>query len=265
MKILVTGGLGFIGSHVVDLISRNENVEVEIFDSKEEGGKWKRSIRNRERVKYALEGVDRVYHLAALTSAPDSIKYPKAFWNTNVEGTRNIVENFDGPMIFASSAAVHEPLNPYALTKVVCEDILKGREQTKICRFYNVFGEGDNKGVVYQFIKRALLDRDIEIYGDGKQTRSLIYVKDLASNMMFCEGNVTTELADTNISIIELANYIKAMCDSKSNIVFKDKRQGDPMHSGYHAAIVPDYGFVSGIERTIEWNRRKILGIKNHV
>lgn len=260
MKILVTGGLGFIGGHLIDLISRNKDVEVQIFDFKNEY--WKQSVCNEERFRDALIGVDRVYHLAALTSAPDSIKRPKKYWQVNVDGTRNLLNHFDGPLVFASSAAVHQPLNPYALTKVVGESLMVGRPKTKVCRFYNVYGEGDTKSAVYQFIKNALLGKDLIIYGDGLQTRSFIYVKDLVSHMKFTEDYKVEELCHITMTIQQLANYIVKICESKSNIIYKEKREGDPYESSHHNEILPDYGFFTGMENTVKWVRRKIFGIK---
>jgi len=106
MKTLITGGLGFIGSHCQERFGDCVmDIKTGTFDSISQGTNLKRKLKE----------VDQVIHLAALTSGPGSIKDPKRYWQTNVEGSRKLMECWDGPLYFASSAAVHDPLNPYAL------------------------------------------------------------------------------------------------------------------------------------------------------
>lgn len=242
MKTLITGGEGFIGSHV-----RASLKDVEVYDIKN-----KQDVRSKKKFTDALKNCDQVYHLAALTSAPESIKSPRHYWTVNVGGVENLLD-FNGPVIFASSAAVHNPLNPYALTKCVGEELLRGRPKTKVCRFYNVFGEGDTKSVVYHFIKNALLGKDLLVYGDGSQTRSFIYVKDLVANMTFCERYEVDELGDYELQIQELAKLIIRECKSKSKIIQCPVRHGDP-HTSYCYSTLKhiEYGFKEGLRRTIK-------------
>lgn len=245
MKTLVIGSEGFIGSHLMDHF-----VGMVPMDKKLSG--LFQDIYSSESIKRRVKGMDRVIHLAALVSGPDSIRYPKDYWGNNVEGTRNLLKVWDGPLFFASSAAVYDCLNPYALTKRVSENDMKDRPNTSIGRFFNVFGERDEKSVVYHFIVNALKGEDIVIYGDGQQTRSFIYVKDLI-NEIFFTGGIKDIGYSPAMTIERLAGMILELTNSNSDIVFQDRRDGDPLHS--KARNVGrrrwEYGMREGLKRTI--------------
>ena len=217
-RVLVTGGAGFIGSHVVERLSGRNLVTV--IDDLSTG-----SLRNLEdvpkpvRVKRssilqpkvlgaAIKDHEIVYHLAAKTSVPESVQKPQEYWRTNVEGTLNVlkaaVDAGARRVVFASSAAIYgnvedtptvetqkpAPASPYATTKMVgefaCEEIasLKGIE-TVVLRIFNVYGPrqpttSSYASVIPTFCSAIAANRPIEIHGDGQQTRDFLYIGDLA-------------------------------------------------------------------------------------
>jgi UDP-glucose 4-epimerase len=222
MKILVTGGSGFIGSHIVEHY-QDRATEIRVLDNLRTGYRnnlhglncvfMEGSVTDRELVKKAVESVDLVFHLAALVSVPESMEKPGECVDINVHGLLNVLEEASAAgvrkLVFASSAAVYgdnptvpkvetmlpEPKSPYAITKLDGEYYLdmfrrEGRLETAALRFFNVFGpRQDPKGAyaaaVPIFIEKAVRSEDITVFGDGTQTRDFIYVKDIVGALAF--------------------------------------------------------------------------------
>jgi len=218
-RVLVTGGAGFIGSHLVEHLGAHN--EVAVLDDLSAGSLRnletvprdvhvkKASILNRKALSAAMEGREIVYHLAAKTSVPDSVAHPEAYWRTNVQGTLAVlkaaVDAKVRRVVFASSAAVYgnsetnpkvetmrpAPASPYATSKMVgefaCEEIasLKGLE-TVVVRIFNAYGPRQDltspyASVIAKFCASVAANEGIEIYGDGGQTRDFLYVRDLTA------------------------------------------------------------------------------------
>jgi UDP-glucose 4-epimerase len=222
MKILITGGSGFIGSHIVEHYQGKAD-EIRILDNLRTGYRKnldgldctfiEGSVTDRDLVKQAVHGVDLVFHLAALVSVPESMAKPSECVDINVHGLLNVLEEASTAgvkkLVFASSAAVYgdnptvpkvetmrpEPKSPYAITKLDGEYYLdlferEGRLETAAIRFFNVFGpRQDPKGAyaaaVPIFIEKAIRGEDITVFGDGEQTRDFIYVKDIVGALCF--------------------------------------------------------------------------------
>lgn len=205
MKIVVTGGAGFIGSHLVRGLQALGH-EVEVFDIALDP---KRDVRDIEAVREALKGVDYVFHLAAIPSVPYSIEYPEETNLTNLDGTLNVLiaarDAGVKRVMFASSAAIYgdqeilpvkesaekRPKSPYALQKLLSERYLKlfsdiYNLETVSLRYFNVYGPGQKHtgpyaSVVPIFLNQKKEGRPISIVGTGEQTRDLVHVSDVVA------------------------------------------------------------------------------------
>lgn len=223
-KILVAGGAGFIGSHIVDRLL-SDGFEVTAIDNLSTGrlenvanhqGKKnfhfiKGDIRNLDLVKSTLQDVDAVFHEAALVGATCSIENPVLTNEVNVTGTLNLlkacVDSNVRRFIYASSAAVygktetlphHEdltprPISPYGVSKLAAENYVKVFHdvyglQTVCLRYFNVYGSrqtyGPYSGVITIFINRLFGNQPPIIYSDGKQTRDFINIQDVVDASM---------------------------------------------------------------------------------
>jgi len=221
MKILVTGGSGFIGSHVVE--HYQGRAEVVVLDNFRTGHRRnldglkcelvEGSILDRELVEKVIKGADIVIHLAALVSVPESMQRPAETVDINVHGLLNVLEASRtagvSKLCLASSAAVYgenpespkvetmtpDPRSPYAVTKLDGEYYcgLYSREgwvRTAALRFFNVFGprqdpESAYAAAVPRFLEKAIRNEPLTIFGDGGQTRDFIHVKDIAGALAF--------------------------------------------------------------------------------
>lgn len=226
MKILVTGGSGFIGSHIVESY-QGVAEEIRVLDNLRTGYRHnldglactfiEGSVTDRQLVEQAVAGVDYVFHLAALVSVPESMSKPAECVEINVHGLLHVLEAAASAgvkkLVFASSAAIYgdnpavpkvetmfpEPKSPYAITKLDGEYYLgmftgEGRLETAAIRFFNVFGpRQDPKGAyaaaVPIFIEKAVRGEDLTVFGDGGQTRDFIYVKDIVGALAFAAEN----------------------------------------------------------------------------
>lgn len=273
MKILVTGGSGFIGSHIVEHYQGRAG-EIRVLDNLRTG--YRRnldglqctfiegSITDRDLVREAVQGVDYIFHMAALVSVPESMAKPAECVDINVHGLLNVLEEAAAAgvkkLVFASSAAVYgdnpvvpkvesmlpEPKSPYAITKLDGEYYLgmfqrEGRLETAAIRFFNVFGpRQDPKGAyaaaVPIFIEKAVKGEDITVFGDGEQTRDFIYVKDIVGALAFAaETPGVTGVFNAGyggqITINDLAGQIIHNAGTSSKVLHAAERPGDVKHS----------------------------------
>lgn len=214
LKILVTGGAGFIGRFLVKFLQTDHKVA--IYDDLSNSSKSdvdalgdgvlfvKGDVLNFEELKKSTVGYDLVIHLAAKSAVSESILNPERTHDVNVNGTENIVkcclENKIKKLIFASSAAVYAdsrtplketsntcPQSPYGKSKLEAEEIVKKYSKkfgldSIILRMFNVYGKGQNlqyAGVISKFISAVSENKPIQINGDGKQTRDFVSVFDI--------------------------------------------------------------------------------------
>jgi UDP-glucose 4-epimerase len=221
MKVLITGGAGFIGSHLAEQLQ--DRAEVRVLDNLRTGSRRnlaglrtefiEGSILDRAAVQAAVRGVDYVFHLAAMVSVPESVRNPHECVALNVTGLLNVLEAAAAAgvrkLCFSSSAAVYgnhpvvpmvetmlpAPRSPYAVTKLdgehYCRQFTEDhRLETVALRFFNVFGPRQDPHSAYAaavpcFVQRALTHAPLTIYGDGGQTRDFTYVKDIAAASIF--------------------------------------------------------------------------------
>ena len=232
MKIIVTGGAGFIGSHLVDLLIENKH-EVIVLDNFSTGRsanldhikdkiqliECELSI-NGDWVKY-FKDVDWVFHLAALADIVPSIQKPEAYFNANVNGTFNVIQACKHAnikrVVYAASSSCYgipdkfptadtsaiTPQYPYALTKRIGEEIVMHWAQVYqlpaiSCRFFNVYGtrsrtSGTYGAVFGVFLAQKLANKPMTIVGDGNQTRDFTYVTDVANALLSAAKSNKTE------------------------------------------------------------------------
>lgn len=215
-KVLITGGAGFIGSHIADLASRH--ADVRILDNFRSGFRAnlqgipheliEGSIEDDAILSEAMAGINFVFHLAAMISVPESMLNPAECVAVNTLGTLNVLEAAAQAgvkkLVLSSTAAIYGddpalpkreslppcPKSPYAVTKLDGEYYCAmytalGRLDTACLRYFNVFGPRQNPKSAYAaavpiFLSRALAGNEITIYGDGGQTRDFVHVSDIA-------------------------------------------------------------------------------------
>ncbi|MEM3406955.1 MAG: SDR family oxidoreductase [Nitrososphaerota archaeon] len=305
-KILVTGGAGFIGSHLVDELI-NRGYEVIVLDNFYSGkiGNLRKNLKNKnfklikgdvrniKDVKKAIKNVNAIFHLAAIVSVPLSIKNPILVNEVNVIGSLNVLkiaieENVD-KFIYVSSCAVYgeaenlpikeedklNPLSPYASSKIsveyYCKVFYKAYGLKTIClRYFNVYGPrqktGEYAGVIPIFIQRIKNDKPPIIYGDGKQTRDFVYVKDVVdASIKALEkeeaiGEIFNIGSGEAITINQLAEtLLKILGKEKLKPIYEKERVGDIKNSyanidkakkilGYE----PKYTIIDGLKEMLK-------------
>ena len=220
-RILITGGAGFIGSHLTRHFA--EQAEVTVLDDLRSGYArnldgvrcrfLQGSILDNVALKQAIAGAEEVYHLAAMISVPESVAKPAECAKLNTEGTQRVLDAALNAgvrkVVLASSAAIYgdnptvpklesmtpEPKSPYAETKLAGEKLLAQYTRahglgTTSLRFFNVFGPQQDPRSAYAaavpiFIAKALRDEPIGIHGDGGQTRDFIHVADIVGALAY--------------------------------------------------------------------------------
>tara|TARA_R110002033_G_scaffold160593_1_gene196974 strand:+ start:4310 stop:5236 length:927 start_codon:yes stop_codon:yes gene_type:complete len=304
-KYVITGGAGFIGSHIAEFLS-GKGHQVIVLDNLRTGFTANidsidaqfinGDIRKKELVQEITKNSGGIFHLAAMVSVPESLSNIEECLDINTSGTINILEaarNNSGCKVVLSSSAANygdnpilpkietmtpEPKTPYSITKLDGEFYLKmyndqWQVPTVSLRYFNVFGPRQNPKSAYAaavpiFINKALKNETITIFGDGKQTRDFIYVKDVvkANILASKEGHGTYNVALGNsMSILQLAEKIIEITNSNSTIQFLDERIGDIKHSMANInkfenlGFKPDYPIDEALLETIEYYHNQLL------
>ena len=266
MKVLITGGAGFIGSHVARLLLDSKN-EVVIFDNLKNGRK--ENIDNRAKLvvadiadsqksQQALKGVDAVIHMAGLIVVPESVKNPILYEKNNVYGTVNFLESMRKTgvkkIIFSSSACVYgtptklpidesqpvAPDNPYGATKAAVESYLQTYNSVYgfdsiILRYFNPYGPGEahepETHAIPNFISATLKKTEIPLYWKGEQVRDFIYVEDLAeahTAVLNLSGmQIFNVGTETGTKVIDAVHEIFKICGYEVTIKDLGERAGD--------------------------------------
>tara|TARA_Y100000590_G_C15516740_1_gene937656 strand:- start:105 stop:962 length:858 start_codon:yes stop_codon:yes gene_type:complete len=278
-NVLITGGSGFIGSHVVDALIKN-NYKVTILDlinPKRKDVKFVRgSILNETKIKSALKNVDIIFHLAAVSDINKVKNIPQKTIETNILGTTCLLEAARKKKIkrfvFASSVYSYGSAgNLYTTSKTSSELIIKNYEllfgiKFTILRYTTAYGPRNRDvDAISIFVERALKNLNLIIYGNGKQKRNYLYVEDLANGSMLAlrentKNKVLTLASKKNIKIVDLAKIIIKLTNSKSKIVFNKKnKRFDDFTSKYNYTNSkrtlykwkPKYNIIKGISKYI--------------
>lgn len=219
MRVLVTGGAGFIGSHIAHRLL-GDGHEVVVLDNFSTGRREniaaiearglevvEGDVRDEKTVRECTQGCSLVYHEAAVVSVPYTVEHPQESHDVNIQGTLNVLQAARAAkvnrVVFASSAAIYgeeptlpkvetmkpEPISPYGVEKITGEHYLAtwaklfGLE-TVALRYFNVFGPRQDpsspySGVISIFVDRILAGRGLTFFGDGKQIRDFVYVSNV--------------------------------------------------------------------------------------
>jgi len=267
MKYVVTGGAGFIGSHITKkLVGRGDIVTV--MDNMNTGKEKnlesvmdkinfvKGDILDTKLLDDITKDADGVFHQAALASVQDSFDKPDEYHNVNVNGTENILKlskKYSFKVVYASSSSVYgnpiripikesdekNPINPYAETKLKKEGLAIEYSKMGVnvigLRYFNVFGKGQSKeyaGVLKLFLERIRDKLPPKINGDGTQFRDFVHVSDVVNaNLMSMDSEITHEFfnvgTNTTITIIDLAKTIIEYSGLNIEPIFGPALDGD--------------------------------------
>ena len=301
-RVLITGGAGFIGSHLVDELARRgyyviilddlstgkmENIELLL--KKENAEFIQGSITDLPLLQKLFQGVDYVFHQAALPSVLRSVEDPLSTNKVNITGTLNVLlaarDNNTKKVIYASSSSVYgntptlpktedmvpHPQSPYTVTKLAgeyyCQVFYQVYGLPTVClRYFNVYGPRQNPNsqyaaVIPRFIQRVLGDKPPIIFGDGEQTRDFTFVKDaVEANILAAESDATGVFnigKGESISINRLAELIIELVGKGVKPVHREPRPGDIRHSLADISKAkafgydPNYNLEEGLRETI--------------
>ena len=288
MNVLITGGAGFIGSHIAEHFNGKANIK--ILDNLRSGYKHnlegfdvefiEGSITDKKILEQACKGVDYVFHLAAMISVPESMEKPEECVEINATGILNVLRAAADAgakkLCFSTSAAIYgdnptvpkletmfpEPKSPYAVTKLDGEYYCnmftsEGWLDTACLRYFNVFGPRQDPGSQYAaaipiFVYKALRNETITVFGDGEQTRDFIYVKDIAAANVYLATTEHTGVYNVayggQITINQLAKKIIEYTGSSSKIEYLPSRAGDVKHSRACVDKLMATGFKPGAD-----------------
>lgn len=248
MHLVVTGGAGFIGNHLVRHLL-NEGHSVEVIDNLHSGRMenleglenriifHKMDILEYDKLKKVVKNADGVFHEAALTVVQESFVKPEEYHAVNVVGTENIfklAKEFGFKVVYASSSSVYgnpekipiredalrKPLNPYGKTKLEDEFLAEKYSLDGVTiiglRYFNVYGKGQTisyAGVITKFLERLRENKPPIINGDGSQIRDFVYVEDVAkANLLAMEKKIVSSFINVGtgkiVSILDLANMM---------------------------------------------------------
>ena len=304
MKVLITGGAGFIGTNLALELLKN-GYAVKIIDDFSTGLKENipieaevviQSITDINQVKKAIKDCEVVVHLGARGSVPRSIKNPVATHDINSTGTLNVLEaaRHEGShYIFSSSSSVYgsnktlpkqeemvlRPITPYAASKLSGEALSLTYAKSydlavSVFRFFNIFGpwqrpDHEYAAVLPKWINKCLQGEEIEIFGDGDQTRDFTYVETVVKIISSCISNKVLHPEPVNLAYgnnISLNQVITILKKSFPNLKvrYSQSRRGDILHSKNDPKLInslyPEISsknFEDSLLETIEWFKSK--------
>jgi UDP-glucose 4-epimerase len=298
MKVVVTGGAGFIGSHTVDLLVENGH-EVVVIDSKldksfhhKNANYFLVDILNKEKISEIFQSFrpEAVIHLAAQVDVQKSLDHPDRDIDINLKGTIHILEQcrqWGCKIIFASSAAVYgipkqlpikeehstHPLSIYGLSKLSAEKYIQLYSDLYgvnycIFRYANIYGPRQDStgegGVVSIFANQLVKNKIPTIYGNGKQTRDFVFVKDVAKANLLALNHGTNSIFNvchtTETSINDLLSNISILLNTESVPLYKEEKKGDIFRSVLDSTDInnqlnwkPETNLAEGLMETIQF------------
>lgn len=285
MNILVTGGAGFIGSHLTERLVEGGHT-VTVLDDLSTGRKeniahlqgWIRfvrgSITDRALLQEVMQGIEIVFHQAALGSVPRSVEDPLTTHEVNVTGTFNVLLTARDAgvkrVVYAASSSAYgdtptspkvetmlpNPLSPYAVSKLVgeyyCQVFTRVYGLETVClRYFNVFGPCQNPdsqyaAVIPKFITSALKGEPLTVFGDGEQSRDFTYIENVVqANLRAMEsphavGKVYNVACGGRYTLNELIRQLEAILGRELEVKYLPPRAGDVKHSEASVQLARD-------------------------
>ena len=305
MKYVVTGGAGFIGSHLIEKLVKQGDV-VTVLDNLNTGkienlksvskkiNFVQNDIRDFEVLRSLMKNVDGIFHQAAMASVQDSFRIPEKFHDVNVNGTENIfkiAKEFGIKVVYASSSSVYgdtsilpttesdekRPINPYAKTKLekdkLAEQYAKNGLKVIGLRYFNVFGPRQSKeyaGVIKLFLERIQQGLPPLVNGDGLQIRDFVYVDDAVNaNILSMESDIDFEFFNigtgTTISILDLANMIIKFSGLKIKPIHRPALSGDVRATQADITKVKTMLKWRPTTSIQDWLKSAVLDVKNNL
>jgi len=263
MRIFITGGAGFIGTHLCQKLAQTHDVT--IYDNFSNSNQENFSsttqkvsiipgdILDYQKLSSAMKDHNIVIHLAAKIDVIDSIINPELTFETNVKGTQNVLDscvlNGITKIIATSSAAIYqnisygsineenktEPLSPYGKSKLEMEKIITDSKiDSTILRLFNVYGSNSAAGVIVNFKENIQNNKPLTIFGDGKAIRDFVHVDDVINGIVLSissKSGIFNIASGNGTSINDLAKLFIHLSEKKSEIIFKPARDGEIIHS----------------------------------
>ena len=289
MKVIITGGSGFIGSHLADELQGrgHEVISYDLWPPR--FNKIKTvigSVLDKDKLDKEISGCDLVFHLAGMLGTHELVDCAIKATQVNVIGTLNVLEACR--MHGVKLMEISKPncwVNTYTITKVAAESFTEmyRREhavQAVTIKWFNVYGgrqplmeEAGYKKMIPTAIVNALRGEDIEVYGNGEQTMDLVHTTDtieatlaIVDNWNRCEGSIFEIGSGDEITVNQAVNDIIALTKSSSKIVHVPMRKGEVDNTRIKANLTqiniladwaPQISLVEGLTQTIEWYKEK--------
>ena len=283
MRILVTGGAGFIGTNIVKRLINDGHDVVSVdnyytgFKSNEHDGcnYIVGDIRD-DGIFDGIDGIDLIFHLAALARIQPSFEEPTPTIDTNTQGTQRVLEyarkNGNIPVVYAGSSSVHGDIhaNPYSFSKWQGEELVKLYHQiyelpTIVCRFYNVYGpkqlvDGPYCTVVGVFMKQYELNEDITITWDGEQRRDFTHIDDIVDGIVRCGFNLLGDNPIASGQAYELGRCKNYSINELSEMFGQTEVEYIPARKGEYPFTLADY---TKANQELDWT--PTLDIKDYI
>ena len=263
MRIFITGGAGFIGTHLCQKLAQTHDVTIyDNFSNSNQENSLSTTqnvsiisgdILDYQKLSSAMKNHNIVIHLAAKIDVINSIINPELTFETNVKGTQNVLDscisNGITKIIATSSAAIYQnvsdgaineenktkPLSPYGKSKLEMEKIITNSKiNSTILRLFNVYGNDSTSGVIVNFKENIQNNKPLIIFGDGKAIRDFVHVDDVINGIVLSissKSGIFNIASGNRTSINDLAKLFIHLSEKKSEIIFKPARDDEIIHS----------------------------------
>jgi UDP-glucose 4-epimerase len=262
MKIVVTGGSGFVGSFVALELAKDPSADVVIFDVERPAFKHPKNVRFHEgdiryypNVEDAVKGAEEVYDIAGLLGTAELMAINDRAVDTNVKGCVNVLEacKRHGVKRIFHPTKPNDWLNTYSITKFAAEQFCLMYQRNykmsiSVLKWFNAYGPRQHlfpiRKIIPMFIVQALHDKPLQVFGDGSQTVDMIYAEDIAKIAIGCTrklghiGKVLDVGTGIPMTVKEVAERTIELCKSKSKIQYLPMRPGEPEKSNIVADVV---------------------------